>query len=328
MGLFRKRREQPQCLRVETFTTAARAAGFELDGAQVAAAQALAGHHSIYLVGPAGRGKTWLLDAYFGTLPTGSATRMHWHEFVRDLHRLIRDNGGLDGAVESLLDVDVLGFDELGVDDPADGIFVHRLVAAAIERGVRLVVTSNSRPDELMPNPHFHDTFLPTIELIANHCRIVELDIGVDYRRGVHHDVGFASGRWATTTTPAELSAGFPLMVNGRTLEAQSVESNHLRVTFAEICGRALGATDYLAMTRQFTSWTVLDVPDLASAGREPALRFAHLIDVLYDNDTPLTIESPFTRAEFSRLCPPMPIAARMLSRLSTLRDSPSNPDQ
>lgn len=292
-----------------------------LDDGQRRAADALAsGAGGIYLTGPAGRGKTWLLDA-FCTLSPGTL-RLHWHEFIRDLHPRLNRYGGLEAALDDLLtDTDALCFDELHVDDPADGIFLDGLVRAALTRGVRLIFTSNQQPSELMPNPLFHSTFQPTIDLLENVCTVLDLDAGVDYRERSDHDGhGFRSGTWMVRPPAADHPDPVSVDVSGRCLLARSADDGHLRVSFGQICGSALSATDYLALADRFTRWTVDEVPDLADTDRESALRLVHLVDVLYERDHPLTIISAVPRSAFGHAAPRPPGVTRLRSRLSALR--------
>lgn len=324
MILKRRRSATPPTVDARIFSDAAAATGFSLDAAQRHAAGALATDASIYLVGPAGRGKTWLLDTLVTALPAGEARRLHWHEFVRRLHLLIREHGGLDNAVAALLDgISILCFDELHVTDRADGIFVHRLLTSAWDRGIRVVITTNAAPQQQMPNPLMHRSFTPTIDLIERNCRVVELDAGIDYRRHTSHDTGFAAGRWCILDdVPTTGITTSPVSMNGRHLNAWDASDDHLGATFAELCGKPLGTNDYLALVRRFPTWTVSDVPDFASTGADAAIRFVHLIDVLYDSDIPVTITSRISRSQLAAGSRQPLTAARLHSRLSTLVDA------
>ncbi|GAB10301.1 hypothetical protein GOARA_056_00480 [Gordonia araii NBRC 100433] len=315
----RSRQRSASAVNVETATLIA-ASRLALDDSQRNACDVLADSANVYLTGPAGRGKTALLDAYVDCCPRGAVVRAHWHEFIRDLHLLIREHGGLAAAIDRFLGgADVLCFDELHVDDPADGIFLHNLIDSVVQRGVRLVITSNDRPSELMPNPLFHDTFRPAIELIERTCIIVDLDAGIDYRTTGGRRTGFAAGRWEVCES-AGPSDGVSIDVGSRSLRAWESSPSHLGVDFDEICGRALSATDYLALARRHASWTIRAVPDLARADREAAQRFVHLIDVLYDADVPTTITTDVPPDRFAR-AGRLPIGiARMRSRLASLR--------
>ncbi|GED96863.1 cell division protein ZapE [Gordonia crocea] len=315
------RRRQRPTVTADALIAVVERSGFSPDPAQRAACAALAEDRNTYLVGPAGRGKTALLDAYVASLPAGTAVRAHWHEFIRDLHVLIGAHGGLDPALEAFLgSAAVLCFDELHVDDPADGIFLRELIERVGTRGIRLVVTSNDTPDALMPNPLFHETFLPTIEFIKHTCSVVELDSGIDYRSLSTHRIGFDTGRWLCPPPGPPHRPTRTVTVGSRSLPAWAADDNHLGVGFDDICGRPLGATDYLALARSHRTWTISDVPDLTEADREAAQRFVHLVDVLYDQAVPTTITSTVPRERFARAGRLPTGAARMRSRLSTLR--------
>ncbi|MDL9936452.1 cell division protein ZapE [Gordonia sp. ABSL1-1] len=323
---FRHRTATPPALSPDMFENAARREGFDLDSSQLEAARTLADDATwCYLVGPPGRGKSWLLDTYTAALPAGIPLRLHWHEFTRDLHRCIRTAGSLPAGLARLLGSHtVLCFDEFAVDDPADGIFVDRLFAAARAAHVRLVVTSNVRPRELMPNPLFHDGFAPTIHLIEREFTVAELDAGVDYRTEAHTSSGFSAGRWIVgereTADRRADALGEHIDVNGRRLRVLRADDDGLVVDFGELCGRPLGATDYLTLADRYRRWTVVGVTDLTDAGSEPAQRFLHLVDVLYDNDVETSFESRLPLEDFGRrdLLPP-----RLLSRLGQLNVAP-----
>ncbi|MEP9395300.1 cell division protein ZapE [Gordonia sp. VNK1] len=320
---LRRRRAPIPRIGLEVFEFASRRDGFALDASQIRAALELTGDAGLYLVGPPGSGKTWLMDTYVTALAPKSPRRVHWHEFVATLHVLIRDHGGIDGAIHHLLaGVAVLCFDEVHIHDRADGIFLHRLMQQASDIGVRLIFTSNTHPDDLMPHPLFHHEFLPTIDLIHTTCRTIEFDTGVDYRQFARHATGFASGRWLVASSTPDRHERARVTVRGRALATiGSAESGSVTADFGEICGRPFGAIDYLELVQRHDTWMVTGVPTLASAGREPAQRFVHLVDVLYDHDCPLTIVSPVDLSHVGAGAPRAVTGVpRLLSRLSALR--------
>ncbi|WP_338836638.1 cell division protein ZapE [Gordonia polyisoprenivorans] len=325
--MFGRRKQSAPPVGDAVFAEAATRAGFRLDPSQIVAAQHLSGRDHLYLTGPVGRGKTWLVDTYLGALPPKCARRLHWHEFGRDLDALIKDRG-LEGALATITSgIRVLCFDELTVDDRADGIYVDAVIRRAIERDIRLIITSNHRPSDLMPHPLLHATFLPSIDFIEIHCSTVEIDGGTDYRAryraGAHHDQGFAGGMWTTVRAVPTHRAPQPESVNGRNFFAWDSTPDHIGVTFEEICGRPLGAADYLRLARRYRSWTVSGVPGLATTDRQSARRFVHLVDILYDREAELNIECAFCRTEFAHCAAVDHISrARLMSRLSTLGES------
>ncbi|MCQ4120017.1 cell division protein ZapE [Rhodococcus tibetensis] len=280
------------------FDTAAEELGFALDDAQLRAAAALAtGARNLYLWGPVGRGKSWLMATYFAALPTDRKMRMHFHEFFRDLHLAIRRHGNdLAAALDELLGgLDLVCFDEFHVHDPADGKFIARLLPALLDRKIRVILTSNYPPRSLLPNPMFHDDFVPAIELIEQALTIIAIDGPVDYRTISSHEAGFAAGWWVSPGTAeqqARLGLRPPSPDERRTL-APAGHPVHVRratnqclwVDFVDLCENTTAPVDYLALTQQFRTWVVSDVPNLRASGREPAQRFANVVDVLYDRD-------------------------------------------
>lgn len=322
-------------LRVDpaVFDTAAQQSGFTLDAAQQRAARRLAtAERGLYLWGPVGRGKSWLMATYFAALPTERKRRIHFHEFFRDLHPAIRrSRNDLTAALDELLgDLEVVCFDEFHVHDPADGRFVARLLPALFDRDIRVVLTSNYPPRELLPNPLFHDDFVPTIELIEQSLEIVAVHGPLDYRTISGHETGFAAGWWAGAGNSAHLArlglrppdpdehtilhpAGHPVQVRRAT-------DRCLWLDFTDLCERTTAPVDYLALARDHRHWVVDGVPDLRSTGREPAQRFANVVDVLYDRDvTPVFLSTVDLDALVGGSRLPLDIA-RVESRLGQLR--------
>ncbi|WP_305093108.1 cell division protein ZapE [Prescottella sp. R16] len=315
------------------FGTAASELGFTLDEEQCRAAAALAaGDRDLYLWGPVGRGKSWLMSVYFDALPVGGKLRVHFHEFFRDLHIAIRaSRNDLSAALDRMLDgIDVVCFDEFHVHDPADGKFIARLLPALVEREIRVVLTSNYPPRSLLPNPLFHDDFVPTIELIERNLTVVTVDGPLDYRTVAVHDGGFAAGAWVTPGTPAQLaclSLHVPAPAEHRTLlpaghpiRARRAD-DQLWIDFADLCEGTTAPADYLTLARDFPQWVVSGVPDLRDVKRDAAQRFANVVDVLYDHDVTATF---FARASLDvldgdRAGLPVDIG-RIRSRLGQLR--------
>ncbi|SQI34154.1 ATPase [Rhodococcus coprophilus] len=283
---------------MSVFDTTAQELGFALDAAQQRAVAVLAGSdRNVYLWGPVGRGKSWLMATYFAAVPTDRKKRIHFHEFFRDLHLAIRRHrSNLSAALDELLsDVDLLCFDEFHVHDPADGKFIARLVPALLERRIRVVLTSNYPPWSLLPNPLFHDDFLPTIELIESSLTVVAIDGALDYRTTSRHEGGFAAGWWVTPGTaeqrahlglcPPDHGERTILVPAGHAVHARRVTEHSVWFDFGDLCGTTTAPADYLALATSHREWVIDEVPDLRTAGREAAQRFANLVDVLYDQD-------------------------------------------
>jgi cell division protein ZapE len=276
-------------------------AAFTLDDAQAAAADTLStpGDRGVYLWGPVGRGKTWLLDSYFAAADTSAKKRVHFHSFFRDLHAAYFRHGfSIDAAIDDVLSTGstpaaLLCFDEFHVHDIGDARLITRMLDALFARGVVLVVTSNYAPDELLPNPLFHPAFVPTIEKLKQCLDIVRVDGPVDYRASGASGSRFASGTW--TVEPVS---------GGR--------------TFAELCCAARSTGDYLEMVQNAPQLTITDIPALASVDDFAAQRFANLVDVLYDRDVRTEFHSVVPLTEFAVGCTGLD-TDRLISRLSEL---------
>lgn len=314
---------------------AASSAGLTMDAAQLSAADALerVGSSGVYLWGPVGRGKSWLMDTYLELAPTSRKKRLHFHDFFAHLHtELHRHDHRLDAALDALLGgQEVLCFDEFQVDDPADGIFVRRLLELLLARPVRLILTSNQPPQGLMPNPLFHSTFESTIALIETSLEVVEVNGPVDYRTVTsgRNDCGFARGRWIFTADPAHLdSLGLPwpnsadaavLTPHGHMIRALFARNNKVWFNFDDLCAQPTSAADYATIADDFPWWVVSGVPCLAEMGGEPPQRFAHLIDVLYDRGLRVDLISDSSACDFPLEAPAHANLARTTSRLHQL---------
>lgn len=281
------RREVPR----STFDT-----DFRLDDAQVAAIEVLtrSDRKGVYLWGPVGRGKTWILDRYFDAVTTPKK-RVHFHSFFRDLHAsYFRNHFSLERTLDELLgNIEVLCFDEFHVHDVGDGRLISRMLDALFARKIVLVLTSNYPPDGLLPHPLFHDSFVPAIELLKAKLQTVRVDGPVDYRTHRGSVSGFAAGTW-------------------------SVNAGAGGVSFAELCDSPKSTGDYLSMIEQVETLTITGVPRLADADREAVQRFSNLVDVLYDAGVPTHFHSDVGLDEFAQGCNGLDIE-RIVSRLCEL---------
>ena len=225
-----------------------RAVGAELQGVGDAPPR------GVYLWGPAGRGKTWLLDAFVATLPAGAVRRIHFHGFFRELHESIQRNRAQSDAGASVIELAVdellggaalLHFEEFHVHDSGNAALLVRLLETLFAKGVTLIASSNYAPTELFADPNFHYVFRPGIALIARHLDVLSLDGGADYRlgsTGARRD-GFARGRWFGAIADGEPTVGvvrqpepdeaIVLTVDGRSIRAGRACDGEVWFTFA-----------------------------------------------------------------------------------------------
>ncbi|MFE7743846.1 cell division protein ZapE [Nocardia sp. NPDC057455] len=303
----------------------------------------------VYLHGRPGRGKTMLMDRFFAAVSSERKRRYHFHQFFAGLHAAAHVSGSIDAAVDTLLgDALLVCFDEFHVHDIGDAMLIARLLDALFARRIVLVLTSNYPPAELLPNPLFHDRFVPTIERILARMDVVAVDGAIDYRclgsRGCR--TGFTAGRYlvapvghaARKTLPrAAAGAGkrgaaqrvdesaVDISVGPRRLRAIACDGGTLVIEFAELCGVPTSAADYVALAQRFQHWEIRDVPPLCEVPPAWSMRFVNLVDVLYDTDRVLTVVASSVLNELVRNVREVPDISRLASRLCELSQSSSD---
>ena len=261
----------------------------------------------VYLYGGVGRGKSFLMDCFFSVAPVQQKVRLHFHEFMREVHREL---GALQGTVNPL---DVLGanmaqrfrlicFDEFHVADITDAMVLHRLLAALFDAGVGFVTTSNFKPDDLYPDGLHRDRILPAIALLNERLEVVNVDHGVDYRRRTLEQVRL----YHTPLGPqadAEMTADFEqlaesrdeepvLKIESRAIAARRKAGGVVWFDFRVLCGGPRSQNDYLEIATQFHTVFLSDVPVLPVRMASEARRFTWLIDVLYDRRVKLVVSA------------------------------------
>ncbi|SOB84713.1 cell division protein ZapE [Streptomyces sp. 1331.2] len=298
----------------------------------------------LYLWGPVGRGKSWLVDTFLDGLATPHKRRLHFHDFFRRLHESVaqpsaaqQDTGdkhqgaAVDRAVDELLDgCRILVFDEFHAHDAGDAMLVARLFRTLLERRITLVTTSNYPPTGLMPDPLYHHLFEPTIALIEERMDVLDVSGPVDFRREPRRQEvsqRFATGALlrpgqeaAAGLTPPGPGEAAPVAVHHRDLPARAVRDDLVWFGFEELCEGRTAVPDYLALAERFPTLVLADVPALVAATRDARQRFANLVDVCCDRDVRLVLigTDPMTG-----LAPGSPIQRdldRTASRLALLR--------
>ncbi|RMI29233.1 cell division protein ZapE [Nocardia stercoris] len=271
----------------------------------------------VYLHGRAGRGKTMVMDRFCAGV--GRMKRYHFHDLLARLHDGIREHGSVPAATEALLGgARLLCIDEFHVHDVGDGVLLTRLLETVFAGKVALVVTSNYPPEGLMPNPLFHDGFLPTIALIRANLDVVAVDGPLDYRtRGVVSDKGFRAGRYLVEPAPA-LVANAELEIGHRMVPVE-IDHDCVTVEFEALCMNPLAASDFLAPVREFRRWTITGVPELGTVPPDVVMRWVNLIDVLYDADREVVVYADVPPADQGRSIALVPDLFRTVSRLGEL---------
>jgi cell division protein ZapE len=256
----------------------------------------------VYLWGKVGRGKSMLMNLFFEYVPEPRKCRIHFHAFMADVHARMESSGktsssggSIASAAESFArDVRLLCLDELEVTDIADAMILGRLFDGLFERGVTLVATSNEPPDGLYGNGANRDLFVPFIERLKERVSVVEIAGDHDYRLGEEDETALYmfpvdrenSERFERLWQKA--LGGAPerpeeVTVHGRGVTYLRTGNGCLRVTFGEVCGRALSADDHLALAHRFGTVFLENVPVIARDQEDEARRLVTLIDALYE---------------------------------------------
>jgi len=261
----------------------------------------------LYMFGQVGRGKSMLMDLFYQTASIRSKRRVHFHEFMQSIHHQIhhwrsQPQSGHADPIPKLAktiaqDSWLLCLDELQVTDIGDAMIVGRLFQALLDNGVVLVITSNRPPDDLYKDGLQRERFLPFIRLLSTRLDLLQLDASADYRLGrvqgfkVFHFPLAPETRNAMDRTFFDLADGEPvgqslLTVNDRVVPVPQATGSMARFDFADLCAQALGAGDYLELSRRFPVVMIDNIPTLSSSARDQAKRFVTLIDALYEAKT------------------------------------------
>jgi len=260
--------------------------------------------HGLYIFGEVGRGKSMLMDVFFHTATIAGKKRVHFHEFMRDIHadihkwRQTPSRGDADPipklarAIAS--EAWLLCLDELQITDIADAMIVGRLFKCLMDDGVVVVITSNRPPKDLYKDGLQRDRFTPFIKLIEDKLDILELNSERDYRLGrkrglrTYHAPLGEEAETALELAFARLTEGFSatphsIEVNGRQLRVPLAAAGIARFSFAQLCGTALGPSDYLELAKRYHTLILSDIPLLSPSNKDEARRFVTLIDALYE---------------------------------------------
>jgi len=261
----------------------------------------------IYLCGPVGRGKTFLMDLFLQSLPGRHSRRRHFHRFMQEVHASLRSLTAVSAPLESVAEriareVRVLCLDELQVTDIGDAMILGGLLAGLFARGVTLVATANVPPGDLYRGGLQRERFLPAIALIERHTELVEVAGPTDYRlreltqAGTYLPAGAAA-------TPARLGAlfrrlggeplpGRALELAGRSVAVLGRTPRAVWFDFVTLCASARSAEDYIEIAREYRYVFLSDIPVLGAAHEDEARRLVVLVDALYDHAVALIVSA------------------------------------
>lgn len=260
----------------------------------------------LYLWGGVGRGKTWIIDAFFETLPFENKRRIHFHRFMQWVHHQLkqlknRENPLVIVAERFANDTHVLCFDEFHVSDITDAMILAGLLGALFERGVTLVATSNESPDELYAGGLQRDRFLPAIELIKQHTDVVQVEGDIDYRLRFldkaeiyHFPLNEGAEEMLTNCfchiAPDAGKKDVVLDIEGRSIETVRCADGVVWFDFNAICDRPRGTADYIEIAREYQTVLIGGIPVMNEADIDRANRFITLVDEFYDRNVKLIL--------------------------------------
>ena len=262
----------------------------------------------IYLWGSVGRGKTLLMDMFYGCLPFDDKARHHFHRFMALVHASLKTFKDRENPLDLVADrfasqARVLCFDELTVHDIADAMILGKLFAALFARGVTLAATSNIRPQDLYRDGLQRQQFLPAIKLIEAHTEVLHVGGQRDYRLRVleRADVyQFPSSdaaeqrlsEYFDAIAPDEPQHDGVLDVLGRAIRYRKHADGVLWCDFGELCDGPRSQNDYIEVSKCYQTVLVSNVPQFDATLANQARRFVALVDELYDRRVKLIVSA------------------------------------
>jgi cell division protein ZapE len=266
----------------------------------------------IYMWGGVGRGKSMLMDLAFDSIAFGPKKRIHFHEFMLDVHERLRvertrESGDPIPPVALALarEARLLCFDEMVINNTADAMILSRLFSRLLDEGVTVITTSNRPPDDLYKHGLNRELFLPFIALISQKLDVIGLNGPTDYRlerlagmptwhvpNGARATAALRDAFFRLTDYAVEDAAAVPAVdlavPGGRTLRVPKALKGVAVFSFRRLCGEARGASDYLTVARNFHTVILVGIPQLGPENRNEAARFVTFVDALYEHKVKL----------------------------------------
>lgn len=300
----------------------------------------------LYLWGGVGRGKTYLVDSLYDSIPFEQKLRVHFHRFMRQIHDELKSLKGrpqpLRTVAERLAgDIRILCFDEFHVADITDAMILGGLLEALFEHGVTLVATSNDEPDRLYWNGLQRERFLSAIELIKTHCEVLNVDGGVDYRlrtleqAEIYHSPLDEQAERNLRESFEHLAPdlGDPedipdpglgdlnkVRIEGRCIPTVRCAEGVVWFEFKDLCGGPRSASDYIEIARCFHTVLLANIPRMDAKDDDMARRFITLVDEFYDRNVKLMISAAVPPGELYAGQRLTGMFQRTISRLEEMR--------
>lgn len=264
----------------------------------------------LYFWGGVGRGKTYLMDSFYESLPFPQKMRMHFHRFMRRVHAELRLLDGQKNPLEKVADIistetNVICFDEFFVSDITDAMILGTLMSELFQRGVVLVATSNIIPDGLYKDGLQRARFLPAIALLKQYTHIINVDGGIDYRlraleqAKLYHspldaaaDKSLQKAFRSLLATAGDEQANVELIIEGRPILSRHLAEGVVWFDFDAICDGPRSQNDYIELSKEYHSVFISNVPGMGNANDDQARRFVNLVDEFYDRQVKLVLSA------------------------------------
>ncbi|MFZ6849003.1 cell division protein ZapE [Undibacterium sp. RuRC25W] len=261
----------------------------------------------VYMWGGVGRGKSFLMDSFYSVVPVVRKTRLHFHEFMRSVHRQLDELKGVANPLDEVARQiakkhRLICFDEFHVSDVADAMLLYNLLKALFDNGVSFVMTSNYEPSTLYPDGLHRDRMLPTIALLKERLDVLNVDSGNDYRKRALEQVqAYLTPLNAATDKAlrdsfariADTKDEDPIVdIEGRKLKSLRRAGGVIWFDFNTLCAGPRSQNDYLEIASRFHTVILSSIPAMSAAMSSEARRFTWLIDVFYDNKVKLIMSA------------------------------------
>jgi cell division protein ZapE len=261
----------------------------------------------VYLWGAVGRGKSFLMDSFYLCVPLVRKRRVHFHHFMREIHRELSELKGTEDPLAAAAErtarrYRLVCFDEFHVSDIADAMILGRFLGKVMDLGVEFVMTSNYHPDQLYPHGLQRERFLPAIELLKSRLDVINVDGGTDYRRLKLEKLKvYYVGKLGGSGAQAEMGRIFEelkdveeethaLDVEGRRIPYRKRAGGLVWFDFAVLCGGPRSYADYVDLAKRFHTVILSGVPKMSVKASDAARRFTWLVDVFYDDRVKMVV--------------------------------------
>ncbi|WP_448212864.1 cell division protein ZapE [Colwellia sp. MEBiC06753] len=262
----------------------------------------------LYFWGGVGRGKTYLVDTFFDCLPFENKMRVHFHRFMHRVHEEMKSLGGQSDPLKIIAkrfadETCIICFDEFFVSDITDAMILGTLFEELFKHNVTLVATSNIIPDDLYKNGLQRARFLPAINLINQHCEVVNVDSGVDYRLRTleqaeiyHHPLDKQASenlnKYFNQLSVEAGEQGKKITINHRSLTSIQESDGVVQFEFSELCESARSQSDYMELSKVYHTVLLANVKQMNRDCDDAARRFIALIDEFYERKVKLIISA------------------------------------